>query len=75
MRNQLGDRLHNPGGPWGCTGENAGMTPDSECHYIVTLTEAAKTGREIEIATRKLMSTHFYCEAELLKMCILAGGV
>ena len=50
------------------------MTPGFECHSIVTLTEAAKTGREIEIVTSKLMSTHFYCEAELLKMCILAGG-
>lgn len=50
------------------------MTPGSECHYIVTLTEAAKTEREIEIATSKLMSTHFYCEVELLKMYILAGG-
>lgn len=49
------------------------MTTGSECHYIVTLTEAAKTGRKKEIATSKLVSTHFYCEIKLFKMFILAG--
>lgn len=43
------------------------VTPSSECNFIVTLTKAARTQGEIEIATNKPVSVHFHCEGETLK--------